>query len=425
MHNTPSHILRFTLPILVLAGIISTSGAAKAQDTQRIAAVVNEEVISVFDVQQRMQILIVSSGLPNTSETQRRIGPQVLRGLIDEILQQQESRRLNVKITERDMEDAVSRIEQSNNIPSGGFEKFLQNQRIALKSALSQIRASVAWQKLLSRTIVPTIEIGEEAIDDVVTRVENNRGLTEFRVSEILLPIDNPADASDIRSLAERLVQQLRDGADFRAVAQQFSKSATAALGGDIGWLLPGELEPAINTALKALTTGDITDPLAISDGITIIKLTDQRTNTPPDSGERTVKLRQLILLVEEDAPQSEVDIQLQKARDIASAVNGCTEFAAVAEESGTPQPEVLGKFKLNDLNAQLRSIAASIPVGQASEPLRQPSGLQILMVCERQNTSGPSRDAIRQNLLRERVDMLSRRYLRDLRRAAFVDLRV
>jgi peptidyl-prolyl cis-trans isomerase SurA len=425
MHNTLTRILRFALPILVLAGMGSSSGSAKAQAVQRIAAVVNEEVISVFDVQQRMQIRIVSSGLPNTSETQRRIGPQVLRGLIDEILKQQEARRLNVNITDRDMNDAVSRVEQSNNIPPGNFEKFLRNKQISPKSALAQIRANITWQRLLSRTVVPTIEIAQEAIDDVITRLENNHGLTEFRVGEILLPIDNPADTNDIRSLAERLVQQLRDGADFRAVAQQFSKSATAATGGDIGWVLPSELEPVINTALKTLKTGDITNPLAVSDGITIIQLTNQRTNTPPDDGERTVQLRQLLLLVEEDAPQRELDIQLQKARDIASTVNGCTAFAAAAEKTGTLQPDTLGQFKLNDLNAQLRDIAASIPVGQVSEPIRQPAGVQLLMVCERQDTAGPSRDAIRQNLLRKRIDMLSRRYLRDLRRTAFVDLRV
>jgi peptidyl-prolyl cis-trans isomerase SurA len=420
-----ARLAAFSLSMLFLAGAVIVPITAKAQDVQRIAAVVNEQVISIFDVQQRMQILIASSGLPNTRETQQRIGPQVLRGLIDEALQKQEADRLNIKVTERDMKEAVARVEQSNNIPPGGFERFLQNQRIAPEAARAQIQSNIAWQKLLARTVIPTIEIGDEAIDDVVTRVESNRGVTEFRVGEILLPVDNPADAGDIRSLAERLVQQIRGGADFRAVAQQFSKSATAAIGGDIGWVLPGELEPAINTTLVSLKPGEVSEPLDVSDGIAIISLVGQRTNAPPDEGERTVQLRQLLLLVEEDAPQSEVDVQLQKARAIASSVNGCVEFAAAAEENGTPQPDKPAEFKLNDLNAQLRGVASRIPVGQASEPLRQLAGVQVLMVCERQDTSGPNRDEIRQTLLRERVDMLSRRYLRDLRRAAFVDLRV
>ena len=396
-----------------------------AQDVQRIAAVVNEEVISIYDVQQRMRILIASSGLPNTRETQRRISPQVLRGLVDEALQKQEAERLNIRVTPRDMEEAISRVEASNNIPAGGFQAFLQRQGISPLAAEEQIRTNIAWQKLLARTVVPTIEIGEDKIDDVIKRIEDNQGVTEFRVGEILLPVDNPADAPDIRSLADRLVQQIRGGADFRAVAQQFSKSASAAIGGDIGWILPGELEPSINTAISDLKVGDVSDPLEVSDGIAIIRLSAQRTNAPPDEGERVVRLRQLLLLVGEDAPQSEVDGQLQKAREISATVNGCSAFAAAAEEAGTPQPDNPAEFKLADLNAQLRGIASTIEVGQASEPLRQPSGVQVLMVCERDDNAGPNRDEIRSTLLRERVDMLSRRYLRDLRRAAFVDLRV
>jgi peptidyl-prolyl cis-trans isomerase SurA len=413
----------FAAALLAVAAVAHSPAAA--QDVQRIAAVVNEEVISVFDVQQRMRILIASSGLPNTPETQRRIGPQVLRGLIDEALQKQEAERLNIRITDKDMEDAVARVEQSNNMPPGGFEPFLQRQGISPQSALEQIRTNIAWQKLLSRTIVPTIEIGEDKIDDVIQRIEDSRGVTEFRVGEILLPVDNPADAADIRGLAERLVQQIRSGADFRAVAQQFSKSATAAIGGDIGWILPGELEPALDRAITGLAVGQVSDPLEVADGIAIVQLTDQRTNTPPDEGERTVQLRQLLLLVDADAPQSAADAQLQKAREIAASVNGCPAFAAAAEEAGTPQPDSPAQFKLNDLNAQLRSIASTIEVGTASEPIRQPSGIQVLMVCDRQENAGADRDEIRETLLRERVGMLSRRYLRDLRRAAFVDLRV
>lgn len=410
---------------MLVVAAIAAAGPVAAQDVQRIAAVVNEEVISVFDVQQRMRLLIASSGLPDTPETQRRIGPQVLRSLIDEALQKQEAERLNIRVTETDMAEAITRVEQSNNIPPGAFEPFLQRQGISPQSALDQIRTNIAWQKLLSRTVVPTIEIGEDKIDDVVKRIEDNRGVTEFRVGEILLPVDNPADTGDIRNLAERLVQQIRDGADFRAVAQQFSKTATAAIGGDVGWILPGELDPAIDTVITQMKVGEVSDPLNVPDGIMIVRLSEQRTNSPPDEGERIVQLRQLLLLVEDGAPESAVNEQLEKAREIAASVNGCPAFAAAAEEAGTPQPDNPAQFRLNDLNAQLRAIASTIEVGKASEPLRQPSGIQVLMVCERQDNSGPDRDEIRQTLVRERIDMLSRRYLRDLRRAAFVDLRV
>lgn len=416
---------RSVFAALFLFAAMGMTNPSAAQDVQRIAAVVNEEVISIYDVQQRMRVLIASSGLPNNRETQRRISPQVLRSLIDEALQKQEAERLNIRVSDKELDAAIARVERANNIPAGGFEPFLQRQGISPQSALEQIRTNIAWQKLLSRAVIPTIEIGEDKIDDVVKRIEDSQGVTEFRVSEILLPVDNPTDAPDIQSLAQRLVQQIRGGTDFRAVAQQFSKSATAAIGGDIGWIRPGELETELDTAIAALNVGEVSDPLEVSDGITIIRLTDQRTNALPDEGDRVVRLRQLLLLTGEGAAQSEVDAQLQKAREISATVNGCPAFAAAAEEAGTPQPDNPAEFKLSDLNAQLRGVASSIEVGTASEPLRQPAGIQVLMVCERDDNAGPNRNEIRETLLRERVGMLSRRYLRDLRRAAFVDLRV
>lgn len=412
--------------ILATIGFVTLFTApAPAQDVQRIAAVVNEKVISIFDVQQRMRLLISSSGLPNNAETQRRIAPQVLRELIDEALQNQEAERLNIRITQREIDDALTQIETQNNLPAGGFEAFVTRQGIAFNAALDQIRSNLSWQKVLARTVRPTIEIGDEDIDDVIARINANAGVTEYRVGEILLPVDNPADAGDIRTLAARLVEQLRDGADFQAVAQQFSKSATAATGGDIGWVQPGELGPAVDNVITELDRLEVSDPIEVPEGIQIVILIDRRTNEPPDPNDRTVTLRQMLLSVPADAPPGAIDAQLQTARAISSSVQGCDDFATAAAEAGTPQPAAPARFQLKDLNAELRALAARLEVGRASEPVRIPAGVQVLMICERQENLGPNPDDIRLTLERERIDMLSRRYLRDLRRSAFVDLRV
>lgn len=414
--------------ILAMVGLLwalVASTPALSQDVQRIAAVVNEKVISIFDVQQRMRLLVSSSGLPNNAETKRRIAPQVLRELIDEALQNQEAERLNIRVTQRETEDAIVQIESSNNLPTGGFEAFVTRKGISFDAALNQIRSNLSWQKLLSRTVSPTIEIGDEEIDDVIARINASAGVTEYRVGEILLPIDNPADTTDIRVLAGRLVEQIRNGADFQAVAQQFSKSATAATGGDIGWVQQGELGPAIDSVITNLARLEVSDPIEVPEGIQIAILIDQRTNEPPDPNDRTVALRQMLLQVPRDAPPGSIDAQTQTAHAISSSVRGCDDFAAAATEAGTPQPATPAKFQLKDLNADLRALASELKVGEASVPIRVPSGVQVLMICERQEDIGPNRDVIRRTLERERVGMLSRRYLRDLRRSAFVDLRV
>ncbi len=396
-----------------------------AQQVERIAAVVNDKVISIYDLRQRIELLILSAGLPNTSEQRRGMVPQVLRGLIDEVLQAEEAARLNVRVTTREIDDAVSQIEQANRMPEGRFEDIVRSRGVSPEAALAQIRADLAWQKLVRRRILPTIEIGEEEIDSVIKRIRSGEGQTQYRVSEILLPVDDAAQRKAVLELANRLASQIRLGADFSGIARQFSKSASAATGGDIGWIQEGELIDEANQALASLEVGKVSDPIQTPDGYLILRMTDRRKLRTPGAEDAQITLRQLLLQVPQDAPEADVESQLALAREVATTTTDCDDFAEVARELGTPQPAEPAGFRVGDLNERLRRVAADLAVGVASEPQRTPAGVQIIMVCDRQEAGALPRDQIRETLLRQRIDMLSRRYLRDLRRSAFIDLRI
>lgn len=398
---------------------------ANAQQVERIAAVVNDKVISVYDLRQRIELLIFSAGLPNTDEQRRSMAPQVIRGLIDETLQTEEAGRLNIRVSTRDMEDAVGNIERTNNIPEGRFEEFISSRGLSADAALAQIRAGIAWQKLISRRVVPTIDIGEEEIDTVIKSIRTGQGQTQYRVSEILLPVDDAAQRQAVLDLANRLVTQIRLGADFGGIARQFSKSASAATGGDIGWIQEGELIDEANRVLALLAVGKVSDPIQTPDGYLILATSDRRKLKAPGEEDTGIKLRQLVLALPEDAQDIDVQSQISLAREVSANTKDCDDFAELASEMGTPQPAVPAEFRLGDLNEQLQRVVSETAVGVASEPLRSSAGVQIIMVCGRQEAGALPRDQIRDTLLRQRVDMLSRRYLRDLRRSAFVDLRV
>ena len=404
---------------------VPTVAPVTAQQVERIAAVVNDKVISIYDLRQRVELLILSAGLPDTSDQRRDMAPQVLRGLIDEALQTEEAGRLNIRVTSREIDNAIGQIERANNIPEGRFEEFVSSRGISPDAVQSQIHASIAWQKLISRRVVPTIEIGEEEIDSVIKRIRSGEGQTQFRVSEILLPVDDAAQRQVVLDLANRLAAQVRLGADFAGVARQFSKSASAATGGDIGWIQEGELIDEANRALSSLEVGKVSDPVKTPDGYLILRMADRRKLRTPGQEDARITLRQLLMPVPENAPDDEVQSQIFLAREVAANTTDCDDFAEIAREMGTPQPTKPAAFRLGDLNNQLQQLATATEVGVASEPLRTPTGIQVIMVCERQEAGALPRDQIRDTLLRQRVDMLSRRYLRDLRRSAFVDLRV
>ena len=110
---------------LVLMFVMPNVDSLQAQKVNRIAAIVNDKVISTFDLQERIRLIMFSAGLLDNDSQKSSLEPQVLRDLIDETLQAEEAERLNIRITNKEMSNALSRIERSNNIPQGSFENMM------------------------------------------------------------------------------------------------------------------------------------------------------------------------------------------------------------------------------------------------------------------------------------------------------------
>jgi peptidyl-prolyl cis-trans isomerase SurA len=248
-----------------------------ARSTEGIAAVVNDDIISISDLTARLQLALVSSGLPNTAETRQRLTPQVLRSLVDERLQLQEATRANVSVTDKEIDEAFGRVAEQNNLKRDQLEKMLAGQGVPRNTLESQIRSTIAWGKLVQRRLRPTIEIGQEEIDQVIQRIQANAGKPEYLAAEIFLAVDTPEREDDVRRLADRLFEQIGQGASFPAVARQFSQSAGAVNGGDLGWVQQGQLPEELDSALRQLRPGQATRPIRSTTGYHIVMLRDER----------------------------------------------------------------------------------------------------------------------------------------------------
>jgi peptidyl-prolyl cis-trans isomerase SurA len=252
--------------------------APPARSTEGIAAVVNDDIISMSDLTARLQLALVSSGLPNTQETRQKLTPQVLRSLVDERLQLQEATRANVSVTDKEINEAFSKVAEQNRMQRDQLEKMLASQGVPRSTLESQIRSTIAWGKLVQRRLRPSIEIGQEEIDQVIQRIQANAGKPEYLAAEIFLAVDAPEREDDVRRLADRLYEQIGQGASFPAVARQFSQSAGAAAGGDLGWVQQGQLPEELDGALKQLRPGQATRPIRSITGYHILMLRDERT---------------------------------------------------------------------------------------------------------------------------------------------------
>lgn len=268
-------------PLLLLAAFFFHFTVADAARMETIAAVVNDDVISASDVEERMKLIMVSSGMPDNEEIRERLRPQVVSSLVEDRLKLQAAAENEISVSPSDIETGFVSIARQNRMPVDEFKALISSQGISLKTMEDQIRAQVAWSTLIQETLRSDIFISEQEVDERLERLRSNIGKTEYLVSEIFLPVESPEEESDVRALASRLTGQLLEGrVPFTRVAGQFSQSAGAQRGGDMGWVQGGQLAEELNTALVEMEPGDLSQPLRSLSGYHILYLREKREIT-------------------------------------------------------------------------------------------------------------------------------------------------
>ncbi|MEE2661745.1 MAG: peptidylprolyl isomerase [Pseudomonadota bacterium] len=418
-----------TVIVSLLATYPDKSAHSTAQSVQRIAAIVNDELITEYDLEARIKFVMFSTRLPDRAKVRKRIRVQVLRSLIDEKLRLQETRRQNISVNQREMERAKHTIEKQNRIPRYGLDKILEARNIPLETLESRLRAVIAWSKLVRRRLKPRITVGEDEIDEVIEKVRSRQGETEYYLNEILLSIDHPTEEAGVYETALRIIKQVRAGANFSAIAQQFSKSATATAGGTVGWVHETELSRVSHKTITSTKVGDITAPIKTVGGYRILMLKDVRKVKEALRTAMTVGLRQIFLPIRKSSIESEIKAKIDLARNLNKKITSCSEIEVFAERIGSTKSPKLEKFRLDKLNPRIRSIVKKLPLGKFSQPIQMPHGILVLMVCERgggqKKRNLPSRKLIADRLRRDRLTLMIRRYMRDIRLSAVIDIRV
>lgn len=428
-------IAALSLVALALSGAAAEAqrpgqqGAAPQATAAGIVAVVNGDVITRFDLESRRRLFAVTAGLPLTPAVLDRLNAQVRRLLIDEKLRQQEAIRRRVGATDQEVFDAVARLEQQNNQPPGALRTLLARQGIDIRALYAQLRAQIAWGKLVRAQLGAQAQITEEEVRERLRELEAATGQPEFLVSEIFIAIDDPSQEAEAQRTAASLIEQLRAGAPFPAVAAQFSQAQTAENGGDLGWVRLGQLEPELDSLLMQMPPGAISNPIRTAGGLTIITLR-QRREVGRDMA-TLLTIRQVFLPFEQQlnpqAPTPQQIATLQTAQRIGETVRSCAQMEEVARQVRSPRPADPGQeIRLETQQGPIRQILAELRPGEPTRPLISPDGIAVLMLCGRrvENLAAPNPEAIALGILRERADLLSRQMMRDLRRRADIDVR-
>ncbi|MFT4075552.1 MAG: peptidylprolyl isomerase [Asticcacaulis sp.] len=383
---------------------------------------VNNDMITSYDLKQRMLLLIVTSGVQVTQENYAAFQQQALNSLIDERLQQQEMDHWKVKVSDSDVDDEITRMAAQSNLKSDQLLSELKRVGVEPATLRAQISAESGWSQLVGGRYHANANVGSAQVDSLMDKVIADGQKPQYLVAEIY--IDNAAAGSPANALqgAKQLREQIADKvAPFQAVARQFSNAPSAANGGDAGWLVSGNIEPSVESVLTSLKTGEMSEPIPTKDGV-YIYLLRQKTDGNADM---IFRLRQAAVSLPANASPQEVASANATLAAFRSRVTSCEAFDEASSKAPAGiQLSDLGDAQLSTLLANYSDALRPLKTNDSTAPLQNAQNMNVLYVCDRAlaGDNALSRDQVENNLVNQRLSMLGKRYLRELRSTATIE---
>jgi peptidyl-prolyl cis-trans isomerase SurA len=400
-----------------------------SQEATRIVAVVNGEVITNIDVDNRTRLFALSTGLPMSPDVLDRLKSQITRQLIDERLRMQEVQKRKIVVPDKDIAQAIRDIEQHNGLPPGALRQKLAADGVSQRTLIDQIRTQLGWSQVLRQQLGDQAQVTDAQVAEQQKLEAQLVGKPEYRVGEIFIPVEDPANRADAERFAETVIAELRKGAAFPVVAAQFSQTQSALQGGELGWVQPNELDPEVAQLVQQMPIGAISNPVPVPGGFSIVTLQGKR-EVGHDMA-TILNMRETFLPFSTTLnPQEPTDQQkqtLEKARAISASVHSCPQMEQVAKANNSPRPADPGDIRLDTINPPaFRQLLATLPFDHASQPLVAADGIAVVIVCSRdeKNLATMTDPEMRSRMLSERVELASRQLQRDLRRQAVIDIR-
>ncbi len=396
-------------------------GAFAAQSQMGIAAIVNDEIITTSDVTARVSLALQGANMKPDAKFLEGMRKQALDALIDEQIRLQEARRLGVSPTKEQVDESLAKMAQQNGTTAENFKKVLSAQPGVYESLRRQMETQAAWTNVIKRKVRPQVNVSEEDITNYLVEKEKNPAKVEFMVAEIFL-----RNNENNQQLAQQLLKELRSGKQrFSVIAKQFSQGLEASKGGLLGWIPEGTLEPALDAAIKNTQIGQLSDPVVSSRGIHILLVRERKDILATQQASQRLNMKQVVVPLPKDVSPKMMEQAMAQAKFFYSEAKDCAAMDALIKKINHPMSRDLGSVRLGDMPPPVVRLVKDMPENKPTEPVRAADGLAVFMVCGRQDDAGKTvRDDVANIIGAERLNRQQSRYYRDLRSAAYVDIR-
>ncbi|MFN7390549.1 MAG: peptidylprolyl isomerase [Brevundimonas sp.] len=402
-----------------------TTAAAAAPEfrlADGIVATVNDQIITGFDLRQRMLTVIAMSQVQPTEENIPAIQQQALQALIEERLQAQEIAKYETLIvTDEEVDQEITGMAQDAGVTPDQYMGFLAQGGIRPEQMRQQLRTEIGWRQLVGGRFNTRARVSRAQVEQALRQLSEAASRPQYLIGEIYIEASRVGGQQAAINGAEQLVAQMVQGAPFQAVARQFSAAPSAARGGDAGWIVQGTVQPALQTALDTLQVGQLSRPIAVEGGVYIIYMRDKRSGAATS----LVTLRQAMIELPETAGEAEVAAATARLTALRPQLTCDNLLQRTSSEAGLLGSD-LGESDVANLAPQFQQVARSAEVGTVSSPVRTPLGLHLVAVCGRRvgGAEIPSYREVEGRLQNQNLAMLARRYIRDLRADALIEVK-
>ena len=377
-----------------------------------IFATVNNEPISIYDLIQRANLFSISAKIPINEDFTTKILPDLISGYIDEVIQIQEIKKENVLVQDDQVQNLVDGIEKENGFKKGELKNFLKENKTEISILEKQLWANLGWRQLVANKFRQKIIVQESEVEVIHNKLKTDIGKDEFNVEQIFISFENKKE-NDVFNTINNLYKQLIGGGDFLSIAKQFSDSYGGKIG-KMGWVPESDFDDKIVNDIKKLEINNFSKPIKGENGYFIIKLLNKRI-----IGQETISDVSLfrIELIEKN----------DEVYQLLNNIGNCDELEEFAKTYGSTDSGSLGSFKYIELSNQLKSEVQKLNKNEISAPIKYDAGEFHIMICDINKAKPiiPSKFKIQDILINQKLEVLARQYMSELRTKAIIDIRI
>ncbi|EGQ9834812.1 peptidylprolyl isomerase SurA [Vibrio cholerae] len=415
--------------ISVLSALTLFNAHAEPKQLDSVAVIVNSGVILQSDVDSALKTIKANAKQnkqPLPQETVLR--EQVLEKLIIDTLQQQEADRIGVKIDDNRLNEAIKEIAKNNQQTQEQLIASVAQEGLTYPEFREQVRKEMAASDARNALVRRRINILPAEVDTLAELLAQETDATvQYKISHIQLRVDDGQDKSAAETLANKLVNDLKNGADFAQMAYAYSKGPKALQGGDWGWMRKEEMPTIFADQIKMQNKGSIIGPFRSGVGFHILKIDDVKgleTVAVTEVNARHILIKPTIILSDEGA-QKQLNEFVQRIK------NGEVTFAELAQQYSQDPGSAAQKGELGyqtpDLYVpEFKHQIETLPVGQISEPFKTVHGWHILEVLDRREvdrTDSALKNKAYRILFNRKFNEEASAWLQELRASAFVEV--